>query len=216
MTVRAPETVRHLLAFAVRVDDHFSGTPWPHALDVRLDTREPPVPVQGGGKLEIRHTDGTYRWANLPPGPRTLTVASRDGSGFTWNATTPVVLPLANPAQPVVVEMWPTPQARIAAGTLVIRGRLFTAAAGQEVRMEVAGVAPRNRFTRVDHSGELTFVVVGPMDLDANSNVVLVVTVPGRVVASIQIRDGNTNPTVVGNTFAVAPGRETRAYINLT
>jgi hypothetical protein len=216
VTVRAPESVRQLLSFAVRVDDHFSGAPWPDVLDVRLDTFEPPVPVQGGGRNDIRHTDGTYRWANLPAGPRTLTVASRDGSGFTWTATTPVVLPLVNPAAPIVVEMWPTPQARIAAGTVVIRGRLFTAVAGQEVRMEVDGVAPRNRFTRVGHDGEFTFVVVGPMDLDTDSNVVLIVTVPGRVVASIQIRDGNTNPTVAGNTFAVAPGRETRAYINLT
>lgn len=198
----------------MRVDDHFAMAPWPDEVTVRLDTREPPVTLPGPGQ-RTRHRDGTYRFADLAPGPRVITVVTRDGDGFTWTATTPVVLPLANPAVPLVIEMWPTPKARIPASTVVIRGRLFTAATGQEVRIEVDGVAPRNRFTRADIDGEFTFVVLGPMELDADSKVVLIVTVPGRTVDTIQILDGDTNPTVAGNSFAVAPGRETRAYINL-
>ncbi len=214
MTVKAPETVSHKLSLAVRVDEHFSMQPWSDEVDVRLDTMEPPVALAGSPK-RTRNPDGTYRWIDLAPGARAVTVVSRDGSGFTWTATTPVVLPLVNPAVPLVIEMWPTPSARISANTIVIRGRLNTAATGQEVRMEVDGVAPRNRFTRCDDRGEFTFVVLGPMELDTNSDVVLIVTVPGRTVDTIQIIDGDTNPTVVGNSFAVRPGRETRAHINL-
>ena len=83
------------------------------------------------------------------------------------------------------------------------------------MRIEAVGVTPRNRRTRCDAAGELVFVVVGPMELDADYRVELVVTVPGRTVTSIQILDGDTNPTVSGNTFAVPPGRETRALFNL-
>jgi len=215
VTVKAPETVSHKLSLAVRIDEHFSMLPWGAELDVRLDTTEPPLNLPGPGPKRTRNLDGTYRFVDLTPGPRDVTVVSRDGSGFTWTATTPVVLPLANPAIPLVIEMWPTPSAMVAASTLAIRGRLMTAATGQEVRMEVDGVAPRNRFTRCDGDGEFLFVVLGPMELDTDSNVVLIVTVPGRTVDTIQIFDGDTNPTVVGNSFAVRPGRETRAYINL-
>jgi hypothetical protein len=213
--MRAVEVARHRLSLAVRVDDHFSGAPWPDELDVGLDTLEPPVEAAGGGG--IRHDDGTYRFVGLAPGARQLTVASRDGTAFAWTPATPVVLPLASPVTPIVVEMWPSPRARIAAGTLVIRGRLAVAAAGQEVRMQVVGVVPpRIRRTRCDADGELTFVVAGPVALTASRTVELDVSVPGRVLTSIQILDGDTNPTTAGTRFAVAPGRETRVRFNLT
>jgi hypothetical protein len=213
--VRAVEVIRHQLSLAVRVDDHFSGAPWPDEVAVALDTPEAPVEVAGGGRA--RHADGTYRFIGLAPGPRQLTVTAPGGAAFTWAASTPVVVPLADPAVPVVVEVWPSPGARIAAGTIAIRGRLVTAAAGQEVRMEVAGLAvPRNRRTRCDAAGEFVFVVVGSMALNADYRVALDVTVPGRTVASIQILDGDADPTFPGATFAVPPGRETRALFNLT
>lgn len=200
---------------AVRVDDHFTEAPWPTEVEVALDTREGPVQVQGGGGT--RHADGTYRFIGLAPGPRQLAVTAPGGSAFTWAASTPVGLPLASPALPIVVELWPSPSARIAAGTIVIRGRLVTAAAGQVVRMEVAGLAaPRNRRTRCDGAGEFVFVVVGSMAVNADYRVELDVTVPGRTLASIQILDGDTNPTTPGATVAVPPGRETRALFNLT
>jgi hypothetical protein len=82
--------------------------------------------------------------------------------------------------------------------------------------MEVAGLAvPRNRRTRCDEAGELVFVVVGSMTLGSDYRVPIDVTVPGRTLASIQILDGDTNPIFPGATFAVPPGRETRALFNL-
>lgn len=212
--MRAVEVLRHRLSLAVRVDDHFSGAPWPEEVEVELDPPEAPVAAQGGGAM--RHPDGTYRFVDLAPGPRQLVVTPRNGTAFTWTASTPVVLPLGNPAAPVVVEMWPSPGARIATGTVAIRGRLVTAAAGQEVRMEVAGLAvPRNRRTRCDGDGELVFVVVGSMMLNSDYRVEIDVTVPGRTLTSIQILDGDTNPIFPGATFAVPPGRETRVLFNL-
>lgn len=214
--MRAVEVVRHQLSLAVRIDDHFSGAPWPAEVTVALDTTEAPVEVRGGGG-GVRHADGTYRFIGLAPGARQLTVTVRDGTAFTWTSSTPVVLPLGNPAVPVVVEMWPSPSARVAAGTIVIRGRLVTAAAGQEVRMEVAGLpVPRNRRTRCDGTGEFVFVVVGSMALNPDYLLELDVTVPGRTLTSIQVLDGATNPIFPGATVAVPPGRETRALFNLT
>lgn len=198
---------------AVRVDDHFTGEPWPDEVEVALDTNEPAVEVQGGGA--IRHGDGTYRFIRLTAGPKQLTVRAPDATAFTWTASTAVTLPLISPSTPIVVEMWPAPSARIRAGTIVIRGRLVTAAAGQEVNIEVVGRPPRNRRTRCDASGEFAFVVVGEMEVNADYEIELVVTVPTRTVDTIQILDGDTNPIVSGNTFAVPPGRETRALINL-
>jgi hypothetical protein len=211
--VRAVEVVRHQLSLAVRVDDHFSGEPWPDDLEVELDTHEPALSVRGGGK--IRHSDGTYRFIKLTPGAKQLTVKAQDGTAFTWTPTTPVNLPLISPSTPVVIEMWPSPKARIAAGNIVIRGRLVSAAAGQEVNIEVVGRPPRNRRTRCDANGEFAFVVVGPMELNADYELELEVTVPTRTVDTIQILDGDTNPIVSGSQFAVPPGRETRALINL-
>jgi hypothetical protein len=213
--VAAIETIRHQLSLAVRVDDHFTGAPWPDEVVVSLDTAEPPVRAQGGG---TRHADGTYRFAGLLPGARQLTVAVPGGAAFPWAASTAVTLPLGAPATPVVVELWPSPAARIAAGTIAIRGRLVTAAAGQEVRMEArGGAAPRNRRTRCDAAGELVFVVVGSMAQNAAGLIELDVTVPGRTVASIQVLDGGAVATTFpGAMFAVPPGRQTRALFHLT
>lgn len=213
--MRAIEVVGHRLSLVVRVDDHFSRTPWPEDLVVELDSKEPSVEAPGGGRT--RHADGTYRFVDLRSGAKQLTVSSPAGDAFTWTASTAVVVPLADPADPVVVEVWPAANARIAAGSLVIRGRLVgTAAAGLEVRMEVAGLSPRNRRTRSDANGEFAFVHVGPMQLTSSYTVELTTDVPTRTIASVQILDGDTNPIVVGSTFAVPPGRETRALFNLT
>lgn len=212
----AVESVRQRLSLAVRVDDHFTGEPWPRAVEVTLDSGEPAVPtVDLSG---ARHADGTYRFVRVRPGARQITVRVPGGAAFPWTASTAVTLPLA-PAQlttPVVVELWPAPSAALPAGTLAIRGRLVTAAAGQEVRMEVVGVAPRNRRTRCDASGEFVFVIVGPVELTSDQRVELAVTVPGRTLASIQILDGGTNPVFAGTHFTVTPGREIRARFQLT
>ena len=212
--MRAVEVIRHQLSLVVRVDDHFSGQPWPDELEVNLDTLEKSVPTSA---RNTRHADGTYRFVGLAAGPRQVTVVAPNGSAFTWSASTAVALPLTNPAIPLLIEAWPSPSARVAAGTLVIRGRLVTAAAGQEVQMQPVGVIPpRIRRTRCDAAGEFTFVVVGPVALTAAGEVLLAVTVPGRTLTSVQIIDFDANPTTPGTQFAVPPGREVRALFNLT
>lgn len=213
--MKAVELVRHQLSMAVRVDDHFSGVPWPHELDVSLDIPDRPVRVQGGAS--VRHADGTYRFIGLPAGPRQITVAAKDGTAFTWDPMTNVVLPLADPRDPVVIEMWPAPSARVSPGGITIRGRLVIAGAGQEIEIRTVGVVPpRIRRSRCDATGELTFVVVGPVALNADGLVELDVTVPGRTLTSIQILDGDTDPTFPGPIFPAPPGREIRVLFNLT
>lgn len=197
----------------MRVDDHFSGAPWPAEVAVSLDVPVPPVPVRGA--TGIRHPDGTYRFAGLAAGAYQLAVAAPDGTAFPWTATTAVVLPLATPTDPVVVELWPSPSARLPPGTVVVRGRLASAPAGQEVQIECVGAPVRNRKTRCDAGGEFVFVVLGQIVLTSTYLVELEVVVPGRTVTTIQILDGDTDPITAGDHVSVLPGRETRLYVNL-
>lgn len=234
--MRAVETTPHHLLLAVRVEDHFSGAPWPSELTVDLDGRDPIARAPGG---KTRHPDGTYRFLGGGTGPRQVSVTGADV--FTWTPTTAVTVPRTTA---LVVEVWPSARAAVPTGTLAIRGKLVGGAvADREVRMEIGGPTPppppppalpvRNRRTRSDASGEFLFVVVGPTVLIKQPQPVpppppapalplvppkvrLAVTVPGRTLASIQIFDGVTNPTVAPNQFFVLPGRETRAVFNLT
>jgi hypothetical protein len=234
--VRAVESIAHHLMLAVRVDDHFSGVPWPGELAVTIDSQEPPI---AAGRGRTRHADGTYRFLGRGAGPRQVSVAGPEV--FTWTATTAVTVPRTTP---LVVEVWPSARAALPAGTLAIRGRLVGGAVtGQEVRIELGGPTPppppppalpvRNRRARADASGEFVFVVAGPSVLIRQPQPAppppptppappippqlrLVVTVPGRTLASIQILDGATNPTMAPDQFLVSPGRETRALFNLT
>jgi hypothetical protein len=213
--MRAVEMLRHRLSLVVRVDDHFSGIPWPDELDVSLSTGERAVSVRGGRGL--RHSDGTYRFVGLVPGPKQLRVSTKDGSVFTWDAVTPVTLPLADPGTPLVLEAWPSPRARLGGGVLTVRGKLLSAAAGQQVTVTATGVSPtRLRRTRCDADGEFVFVVVGPVRLNAEGDVELDVAVPGRTLTSIRILDGGANPTFPGGSFAAPPGRELRVLFTLT
>lgn len=213
------ELVEHSLSFAVRVDDHFSGLPATEQLAVTLDTPDVPVPTEA--RTGTRFPDGTYRFIGVPAGARTITVTSPSGTAFTWAPTTLVTLPLPDRRVPVVIELWPAPNAAIQAGTLVIRGKLVTATAGQVVQIEAQAYPiappfpPRNRRTRCDAAGEFTFVVVGTMGVTPDNFVSLVVTVPGRTVTSIDIVDGSTVTNTPGSTVLVRPGRETRALIHL-
>src|SRR5205085_2963759 len=94
-------------------------------------------------------------------GARTVRVTGPDV--FTWTPTTPVTLPLVDPAAPLVIEVWPRPSARVPANTLAIRGRVQSVppaaavAIGQRIEIEVVGVAPRLRRTRTDDRGEFLF-----------------------------------------------------------
>jgi hypothetical protein len=223
----AVETIRHQLALAVRVDDHFAIAPAPRELRVTIDSQE--SSIRTIDDVGTRHDDGTYRFvAPVTAGPRQITVAGDDT--FTWTPTTPVVLPLVNPRVPVVIETWPTANARVPAGTLAIRGRMIPdgaappVAPGQEVRIEAFGITtPRNRRTRGDATGEFLFLVLGQVLLtagfppaDKRQKVRLAITAPGRTVASIDVFEGATVTTFPGSPFAVLPGRESRVLIKLS
>jgi hypothetical protein len=212
----ASEDVRHVLSFALRVDDAFADVPIAEELAVSLDTGE--VPLNAPDHDGPRQADGTYRFIDLAPGPRQLTILSPSGDGFTWTATTPVAIPIADPRQAVVVSMWPTPQARTPLGVIAIRGVLVTAAAGTEVHIDpVATPPPPGKKTRCDAAGEFVFVVAGWTEIDKPTGMVeLTATVPAHTVTSVDVLDGTTVTTYASPTFFVPPGRDTRVRIHLT
>jgi hypothetical protein len=207
------EGVRHRLGFAVRVDDHFAGTPVREPLAVALDTGE--QPVRSADRAGVRHADGTYRFINLTPGPRQLVITSPTMTAFTWTASTPIAVPVADPRLPVVVEMWPTPLASAPPGVIAIRGALVTAPAGQEVRIEPVDTPPLGRRTRCDADGEFLFIVAGWTTVTVDGRIRLTVAVPGRVVTAVDLIEGSTTTNVPGAQFEVPPGRELRARIHL-
>jgi hypothetical protein len=216
IALKAIEILRHQLSVAVRVDDHFTGEPVPAELGIALSTQENGVRATDGS---LRHSDGTYRFADVANGPRNITVTVPDNLGFTWTPVTAIAIPLADPRVPVVIELWPSPKARAPSGTLAIRGRLQAAivAAGQEVDMEVvSGFPPRNKRTRIDGDREFLFLVMGPMEQTSDHKVQIDVTVPGRTITSIDITDGSGTNTFLGSTFDAPPGGEIRAVIKLS
>lgn len=208
------ESVRHRLSFAVRVDDHFTASPVTEELLVEVDSGEEAVrnPQRSG----FRHSDGTYRFLSVRPGPRLVRVVSTSGAGFTWTPTTPVAVPLPDPGVPVVVEMWPSAQADAPLGVVAVRGVLVTAAAGQEVRIEPVDTPALGKRTRCDARGEFLFPVPGWTEaVPSTGRVRLDVSVPARTVASVDVVEGTTTTHFVGSQFDVPPGAETRARINL-
>ena len=215
----AIEIVRHRLALAVRVDDHFTKEAYADELAIELDSRESAIrSVDAAGR---RHADGTYRFVEpVKPGVRTVRVTGPDV--FTWTPTTNVTLPLLAPLSPLVIEVWPKSSARVPTGATAIRGRLQSlppaapVAIGQRIEIEVVGTAPRLRRTRTDERGEFLFVVLGPAELNATHEVELVANAPGRMIASIDVVDGTAITSFAGSTFPVRPGREVRALFHLS
>jgi hypothetical protein len=213
--MNAVEDVRHLLSFALRVDDAFVDAPIAEELAVWLDTGE--APIKAPDHDGARQVDGTYRFIALAPGARLLTITSPSGDGFTWTATTPITIPIADPRQAVVVSMWPTPQARTPLGVIAIRGALVTAPAGTEVHIDPVATPSPGKKTRCDAAGEFLFVVAGWTEIDPTTGMVeLAATVPARTVTSVDVLDGPTVTTYSSANFFVPPGRDTRVRIHLT
>jgi hypothetical protein len=213
------ETVTHRLAFAVRIEDHFSREPVAEELEVRLDTGEPPVAARTGGH---RHADGTYRWADLVDGLRTLSIRSASGR---WTRMDPtpidVALPLtAAEAQTAVrIEMWPTPAADPPPGVPAIRGVLAGAAVAG-LRVEIDGTAapdPTGRFTVADAGGELLFPLPGgPWPRTADGRLDLTVVVPGRTVVAVDVVSDSPITSFAGPQFHIAPDRASRVRFHVT
>jgi hypothetical protein len=226
------EVVHHRLSVAVRVDDHFTSTPVAEELRVELETLERGVPTRAGNGH--RHDDGTYRWANLADGPRLIHVSSPSGRWVAWEPAPLVTLPLADRRAPVVIQVWPTPNAMVPAGVTAVRGTLIGTGigSGQRVEIESLETPARGHFTRTDSRGDFLFLLPGwleaypriePEDPDEpdvppvpNLGVELEVRVPGRTVTGIEIVVGGTATLFTGSKVFVPPGRETRARIHLS
>ncbi|HLU65670.1 MAG TPA: hypothetical protein VKZ63_05315 [Kofleriaceae bacterium] len=206
-----PDAVVHLLAFAVRAEDHFTAEPVDETLDVTLDTGEPPVTSREGG---TRHGDGTYRWANLPGGARRLTVRSTSGRWVRWDPSPiDLVIPVAEPTEPVRVEMWPTPRAAPVAPAL--RGKLVGAAvAGLRVEIRGTGDPATGQFTRADEQGELLYPLAGRVwPMDGAGRLDLTVVVPGRTVSAVAVWP---DPPAAGDQLLVPADRTSRVLIHVT
>lgn len=204
----------HRLAFAVRVDDHFSRRPLEEQLALELHTGEGPVSSRGGTP---RHDDGTYRWANLSDGLHRLTVRSPSGRFVRWDpGPIDVVVPVADPRHALAVEMWPTPLAAVPPGVSAVRAKLVGAGvAGLRVEIAGTGTPPTGRWTKADAQGELLYLLPGgPWPLTSAGALDLTVSVPGRTVTGVQVIPG---PSVfAGAQFTIAPSRETRVRIQLS
>ncbi|WP_437322179.1 hypothetical protein [Sorangium sp. So ce394] len=203
----------HRLAFALRVDEHFSREPLGEPVEVRLDTGEPAVDSLSGS---ARHSDGTYRWANLSDGLRRVTLRSASGRWVRWDpAPLDVVVPVPDQKTALVVEMWPTPLAAAPPGVSTIRGKLVGAGvAGLRVEIDGTGAPPTGRWTFADAQGELMYLLPGgPWPMTAARLLDLTISIPGRTVAGVEVLPGPTSFT--GAQFAIPPQREIRARFHV-
>lgn len=205
------EHVRHRLAFAVRVDEHFTKEPLAEALDVRLSSGERAVGSPSGG---VRHGDGTYRWVNLADGLRHVTLRAASGRWVRWEpAPVQVVVPIADPRTALRVEVWPTPLAAAPPGVSAIRGKLVGAAVGA-LRIEIngTGAAPTGRWTRSDADGEFLYLLPGgPWPITAARTLALTVAIFGRAVARVDVGGAS----FAGPQFEISPQREVRARFHV-
>jgi hypothetical protein len=210
----ARDRTQHELAFALRVDDHFSRLPVGEELDVRVHTGEASVATRAG---TLRHDDGTYRWANLGDGLRHVTVAARSGRWVRWDpAPVDLVVPIADRSKAIAVEMWPTPLAAPPAGIGAIRGKLLGAAVGK-LRVEINPSPPATaigRFTLSDEQGEFLYLLPGgPWALTARGAMDLTITIPGRAVASVDV---HARPTpFIGPRFEIPTRLESRVRFHV-
>ncbi len=201
------------LAFAIRVDDHFSQQPIGEPVDILLSTRERPVMSREGSR---RHADGTYRWANLADGLRHLTFRSPSGRWRRWDpAPLDVVVPVPDPGTALRIEMWPTTWATVPEGVAAIRAKLVgSAVAGLRVEIDGFGVPSSDRWTRADALGELIYLLPGARWPRTTTGALdLTATVPGRTVVSTQ-RAGDS--AVLGARFSIRPQGQTRIRIHVT
>jgi hypothetical protein len=200
-------TIGHSVSLAVRFLDHFSKRPVPQELPVRLSgsyTRPARRPDGSGA----RQADGSYRFLGVPPGTRRILWRDpfqRSQAGWIrWGAADPeVTLPLADPAQAVEHELWPTAAAEVAPGATGVRGKLRgPGVAGLEVRIALQG-QPFNRVTRTDQAGEFLFLPPGALPLDAFGRVPLTIEArtPGGLVRPIA--SGSFQPPAAGAPFAL-------------
>jgi hypothetical protein len=207
------DVIRHRLAFALRVEDHFSASPIDETLDIAIDSEEAGVRSRAGS---LRHDDGTYRWSDLGDGIRELTITSPSKRWINWEPVPlEVSVPLADPREAVRYEMWPTPLASVTPGLSAIRGKLLGTGVGR-VRIEVAGAGqpPTGRYTFSDEAGEFLYLLTGGhWPITTVGTLALQITVVGRTVTGSDIAgDGS----FVGDHFELPPLRDMRVRFHVT
>jgi hypothetical protein len=218
------DVITHRLSFAVRFTDHFSREAVQCELPVRLaGTLQRPVLRPGGNGR--RQSDGAYRFVSAPGGATRILWRepfARAHAGWTrWQSDDPeVLLPLADPAALVDVELWPTANATAPASATGVRGKLVgPTTAGQTVRIAAQG-QPFSRFTRSDATGDFLFLPPGRLPADASGRVPLSIEVraPGgavRVVVGGEFRPAAAGATFAGTNFHLAPRTVPRIVFEL-
>ena len=219
------DQVRHLMSFAVSFVDHFGGEPVADELPVRLaGSFARPAPAPGG--RGYRQADGSYRFVNVAPGPQRLLWREpfkRSEAGWLrWYDPEPeLVLPLANPAQPQRIELWPAPSADPAKGAVGVRGKLAGPNAGAlEVRLVLQGL-PLDRFTCTDAAGEFLFPLSGRLPLNNAGRIPLEIAVQAtdgtpRLLAGGAFIPAATGASFGADQFEILPGQFARIRFNLT
>lgn len=217
-------TIGHSLSLTVRFRDHFSGRPVPQELPVRLaDSYLRPARRQDGNGQ--RQADGTYRFLGVPAGVQRVLWREpfqRSQAGWTrWDAGDPeVILPLADPAQVVEYELWPTQSAEVAPGSTGVRGKMQgTNAAGLEIMISLQGQPP-DRVTRTDQAGEFLFLPPGALPVDPTGRVPLVIVARGpgglpRTITSCSFQPTSAGASSAGPDFTILPQTVARVIFRM-
>jgi hypothetical protein len=203
----SPDPIGHRLWLVVRPVDHFSGEPVADELPVRLAaTFERPV-LSPGGRAH-RQDDGAYRFIGLRSGAvRVLwrePFARGHGPWVRWDDDPMVMLPLADPASFVEMELWPAAHAAAPASVTGVRGKLVgPSATAQTVRIALQGT-PFDRYTRSDDRGDFLFLPPGRLPIDATGRVPMSIAVLAPDGTPRAVSGGSFVPDTAGAAFAGA------------
>lgn len=208
------EVVRHRLAIALRVEHHFLGTPIPDELDVRIDREVLPGLVNGSRSR--RHADGTYRFIDVPDGPHTIEIATRNDGWLLLEPTPVVVTPIGQPTVPLTIFAWPSPKQATPMGMTAVRGKLIGAPAlALDRRVEIDTGSPSTSYTRTDSFAEFLFLLPGTLPL-VNGVVPITVHVVGASVTGGEVVAGEDITPFTGASLQIVPGRETHVRFHVS
>lgn len=205
---------QHLLSFSIRFNDHFTNHPITDELPVRLDhSFINPVVSSAGG---YRQDDGTYRFINLEAGDhhvRWLPPFEDSFRGWvSWENDPLIHVPVLNPNELIVHDLWPDSNASVAPGTTAVRGQLIGSnRSGLRVSLSHASFT-LTRFTRSDENGEFLFPLYDPLETNVDGLIELDIEVAEgtRTVVSGEFVPAVSGLPFAGSVFAIVPGRSSR------
>lgn len=216
-------SVRHRLSFVVRFNDHFTGAPVADELPVRLDgSFQRPAAAPGGRGR--RQADGTYRFIGARGGQTRILWREpfeRSHANWTrWDPDPAPTLPLADPAAPIDVDLWPTADAATSPGATGVRGKLTGANGGGQVVRIAPALQPFTRATRSDEFGNFLFLPPGRLPLNAAGLIPLTIAVEEPGGAARIVNGGSFVPDLPGTSFpatdfSITPGTVPRILFRL-